>query len=310
MTERSDVNGCRAIPLSHAARVIGMAGIIILLALCRMQGGSALADTARLNQPKRVISINACTDQLLFALADREQIIAMTHYAKDPAFSLFHKQIAESGIELIRGSAEEVLKRRPDLALAGAFTRHATRQRLEAFGVRVETFSPAKSIADARADIRRFGKEIGQEARAERLINDIDAMLHDARDAIPKQDLRVLQLRRNAYLAGVGTLFDDVLTELGLKNAGRELGLRGTRQAHLEQILKIRPDVLVMFETIDRPGDQGSALLFHPALRRLYASTKRILLPGNQIICGGPSLLHLLRSLKRGFATIDPASTP
>jgi iron complex transport system substrate-binding protein len=287
-----------------------MAIMVILLALCRLPGGGALADTARINQPKRVISINACTDQLLFALADREQIIAMTHYAKDPAFSLYHKQIAESGIELIRGSAEEVLKLGPDLVLAGTFTRHATRQRLEAFGVRVETYSPAKSIADAKADIRRLGKGIAQEARAERLINDIDAMLHSARDAIPRKDLSVLQLRRNAYLAGVGTLFDDVLTQLGLKNAGRELGLRGTRQAHLEQILKIRPDVLVMFETIDRPRDQGSALLFHPAMGRLYASSKRMFLPGNQIICGGPSLLYLLRSLKRGFATLDLASTP
>ena len=38
------------------------------------------------------------------------------------------------------------------------------------------------------------------------------------------------------------------------------------------------------------PGDQGEALLAHPALAALYPPDRRILLPERLTVCGGPSL--------------------
>jgi iron complex transport system substrate-binding protein len=277
------------------------AALVAFLCAAAVFAGRAAADDTR---PQRIVSINACTDQLVFALADRDQIAALSHYAAEDDYSIAADAVKASGVRLIRGSAEEVLKLKPDLVLAGTFTRRATRQQLKAFGIRLETFAPAESIAAAKADIRRTAAMIGQVPRGEALIADIDAAIAEARAAVGGRHLRLLQLRRNAYISGSGTLFDDALAALGLDNAGREFGLEGTRRASLEAVLKLRPDALVLFDAYSRPGDQGAALLFHPALRNLYPAARRILIPGNQIVCGGPSLPLLLRSLARGVAQL------
>jgi iron complex transport system substrate-binding protein len=263
------------------------------------------AGLAAQERPKRIVSINACTDQLVYALADREQIAALTNYAANAEFSLHAGEIARSGLNLIDGAAEEVLKLEPDLVLAGQFTRTATRQRLAAFGLRLETFAPAESIAEAKAQIRKAAGLLGHPDRGEMLIAEIDGSLDQARGAIHRRGLRLLQLRRKAYISGSGTLFDDVLGQLGLINAGRDAGLKGTRQSSLEAVLKLRPDALVMFDSYEQPTDQGSAMLFHPAVEALYPPAKRLVIPGNQIVCGGPSLPLLLRSIAAEIARLD-----
>jgi iron complex transport system substrate-binding protein len=257
--------------------------------------------------PQRIVSINACTDQLVYELADGGQIAALTDYAADADFSLHADQIAGSGIPLIKGSAEEVLKLRPDLVLAGRFTRTATRERLAAFGLRLETFAPAESIDEAKAQIRKTAGLVGHPERGEAIVAEIDRALGQAREAIRTRGLRLLQLRRKAYISGSGTLFDDVLGQLGLVNAGRETGLKGTRQSSLEAVLKLRPDALVMFDSYARPEDQGAAMLFHPAVEALYPAGKRIVIPGNQIVCGGPSLPLLLRSIAAEVGRLEKA---
>lgn len=258
--------------------------------------------------PKRVVSINACTDQLVFALADRAQISALTNYGGNPAFSLHPEKIEKSGIKLIRGAAEEVMKLQPDLVLAGRFTRAATRQRLKDFGIRLETFAPAASIEDAKRDIRRVGTLLGQRKRADVLIAAIDTAFDKAREGIGHRGLRLLQIHRQAYISGEGTLFDDILDKLGLANAGREFGIRGARRSSLEAVLKLRPDVLIMLDKFERAEDQGAALLSHPALKSLYPLSRRIVIPGNQTVCGGPSLPLLLHSIANGIAKLDMAA--
>jgi len=254
---------------------------------------------------QRVVSINACTDQLLFALADRDQIAALTTYAANPAFSLWPEEIRASNISLIRGAAEEVLKLKPELVLAGRFTRRATRQRLRAFDIPLEVFKPAETVEDAKRDIRRVAAILGTEARGEALVAEIDAALAEARAIVQKRGLRLLQFQRRAYISGAGTLFDDVLGALGLENAATEAGLRGVRRTSLEAVLKLRPDALVVFDLSGRPTDQGAALLFHPALWEMYPPDRRLVIPGNLVVCGGPSLPMLLRRLARGVAGLD-----
>lgn len=267
------------------------------VAFAMLIGFSAPTLSADTLKPLRIVSINACTDQLLWTLAPRERIAALTFYATDPSFSPYAAQIQRSPMTLIRGGAEEVLKLKPDLVLAGSFTRAITRERLRAFGLRVETFDPAESIEAAKADIARTAQLLGERERGAALIAEIDAALAEARAAFGGARLRVLQLRRGAYISGAGTLFDDVMKQIGAENAAISLGAEGASQVTLEAILKLQPDALALFDAIDRPGDQGAALLAHPALARAFPPARRMVLPGDQIVCAGPYLPQLLRSI-------------
>ena len=246
---------------------------------------------------------------MLFALADRDQIAALTRYAAEDDFSISADEVKASGIPLIRGSAEEVLKLKPDLVLAGTFTRRATREQLKAFGIRLETFAPAETMAAAKADMRRTRHDRPGPAWRSAGCGDRRGHRRGARGRRRPPSARSCNCAAMATSPAPDTLFDDALAALGLANAGREFGLKGIRQASLEAVLKVRADALVLFDACSRPGDQGAALLYHPALRDLYPAARRILMPGSQLVCGGPSLPLLLRSLARGVAQLHVDAT-
>src|SRR5688572_3101869 len=74
--------------------------------------------------PQRVVSLNLCTDAMLFELARPGQIAAVTRLSRDPALSRFAREAARTPV--IHGMAEEVLALAPDLVLAAPDSAAAT----------------------------------------------------------------------------------------------------------------------------------------------------------------------------------------
>lgn len=250
--------------------------------------------------PTRIISINACTDQLLLALADRHQIIALTIFARDPRISFYAERAA--GLSLIRGTAEEVLKLKPDLVLAGSFTSRATREVLAAQGVRVATFAPATSVMGVRKQIIDAASLIGQEARGQGLVAGLDDAF--AGLAPVSRPLRALQLERRGFASGAGTLVDDIMQRLGIGNAASDLGITEVGRTSIEAVLKAKPDLLILDSVEPAAADQGIALLIHPALEELIPARRRVVIPPNQLICGSPALAQAAQTLRRAVNEI------
>lgn len=255
-------------------------------------------------RPLRVVSINACMDQLLYALADHEQIAALTHYSVQDNYSIFADEIRKSGIRLIQGNAEEVLKLKPDLVLAGTYTRRATRELLTRYGVRIELFSPARNIAESREAIRRIAKLSGNPEKGEELVARINGALKAHADGWGKAPA-LLQLQRGGYVSGPETLIGDLLSRLGVRNAASGLGVEHIGVTSLERALKLQADGLVLFNPHIMATDQGSAMLLHPALRRIYPPERRIVIPGRLVICGGPSLPEAITELRRQLKVFE-----
>src|SRR5262245_13426043 len=61
-----------------------------LLALVGIALASSMAGAA--DAPKRIASFNVCADQLVLALADPDQIVALSPNARDPAISVMTKE--------------------------------------------------------------------------------------------------------------------------------------------------------------------------------------------------------------------------
>lgn len=85
--------------------------------------------------PPRVVSINLCADQLVLALADPGQLLAVGRLAADPTLSAMHREAA--AVPAIGGSAEEVLRLAPDLVVSGAAQQRKTNALLRRMGFRV-----------------------------------------------------------------------------------------------------------------------------------------------------------------------------
>ena len=298
--------GASAIRAGSRRAVCSASVALLWISACAAAGPSP-ARAGAAEPPTRIVSINACSDQLLFALADRGRIAALTHYAVDDSYSIYSAQVLASGIRLIRGSAEEVLKLKPDLVLAGTYTRRATRQLLERHGVRLELLPPPANVEEARAAIRRVASLIGSKARGEALIARIEGALAAAPD-LRAQGLTVLQIQRRGFVSGPETLVGDLLRRLGVANAAPQLGIDGIGRASLEAALKARADGLVLFDPAARATDQGAALLLHPALAALYPRQRRVSLPGRLVLCAGPALPLAIAELTKSLGRLPPRS--
>lgn len=263
--------------------------VAALCVLSLIVAALSTAVAAKAQRPQRIVSINACTDQLLYALADPSQIAALTHYAVNNDYSIYPDEVRKSGVRLIRGSAEEVLKLKPDLVLAGTYTRRATRELLKMHGVKLALFPPAENVENAKAAIRQAAKLFHQEARGEALISEIDEAFRRNKNQ-DGEGPSVLQFQRRGFSSGTETLIGDLLQRLGARNVADGLGIRQVERITLETVLKTQPDALILFEPNADAADQGAALLRHPALDSLYPAGKQIIMPGRLTVCGGPAL--------------------
>lgn len=246
------------------------------------------------DQP-RIASINVCTDQLLLKLADPEQIVGLSPYARDPARSWAATDAAK--YPLLSGEAEDVLVLKPDVVVAGRFTKRATRELLKDKGLRVAEFDVADSLDDAKRQMLRMGDVVGHRDRAEAQVANLDAAIARAKAAAARTHYRVLSLARRGWVSGEDSLLSSLLAATGLSNAAAEIGVRSGGFASLEAIVKMKPDLILLADNSSFAEDQGQAFLLHPALEKLYPPEKRLIVPERLTVCGGPMLAEALDRL-------------
>lgn len=254
--------------------------------------------------PARVISLNMCTDQLLLDLADPAQIAGLSPFAADAARSFLAARV--QALPIMSGTAEEVMVLRPDLVVAGTFTKRATREFIRARGVNLEEFAPVRSLAETKRQITRFGEITGAQTKAVSRNIELDAALVELRAAASKQKLRVLPLARRAWVPGSSSLMSELLTQAGLVNAAGELGIRTGGRTTLEAIIMLKPDAILISRDDGEAEDQGRALLLHPAIQNLFPPERRIVIPERLTVCGGPMLVEAMRTLSRQISQLKP----
>jgi iron complex transport system substrate-binding protein len=251
----------------------------------------------------RIASINTCTDQLLLTLADPAQILGLSPFSRDPARSWAAAEAAK--YPRLSGEAEDVLILKPDIVVAGTFTKRATREFLKQQGLHVIEFDVAQTVDDVRAQIVRMGEIVGHPERAAAQLERLDAAVARARAIASRTRYRVLALSRRGWVAGAGSLITSLLNATGLANAAGELGVASGGFVSLEQIVSRKPDLLLVSEESGFAEDQGRAFLLHPALETLYPPEKRLVVPEQLTVCGGPMLADALDRLTREIERVS-----
>lgn len=251
-----------------------------------------VAPVAADERPQRIVSLNMCTDQLLLALADPDQIAGLSRFAGDARLSFAADQAGP--YPQLPAAAEAVIALEPDLVLAGRFTNRAAKDMLARFGYRVEEVAFVRSLDEARAAIRAVGDMVGHRDRAQALIAQIDAALEEAHAPAA---LTALILQRRGYATGTASLTGDLLGRLGITLASGDLVSARGGFADLETIIRAQPDVLILSSLDPESEDQGAALLAHRALAQRFPPARRMALPERLTLCAGPSLIEAVRHL-------------
>jgi iron complex transport system substrate-binding protein len=251
----------------------------------------------------RIASINLCTDQLLISLAASSQILGLSPYSRDPVRSWAATQA--NSFPRLSGTAEDVLVLRPDAVVAGRFTKLATRELLKDKGIRVVEFDAARSLDDAKKQIRLMGEVTRHPDRASAEIDRLDAAATHVRQLAARKPYRVLAVSRRGWVSGSDSLTSSLLATAGLSNAAKDLGIKSGGFASLEAIINLKPDFILVSDNSGFAEDEGSAFLLHPALERFYPASKRIVIPERLTVCGGPMLSEAMDRLASELERVD-----
>ena len=262
----------------------------LLVTLAAGLFGQAAAHAA---PPQRIASLNKCADQLLVSLVDPARIASVSPIATDE-FSFLAERLKD--LPANSGRGESILLSNADLVLAGFFESHVRRHLLARQGFEVVILTPWTRLDDGRKQIRALSRRLGTEAEGERLIGEIDAALARSRDLAPAPRT-LLVLQRRGYTPGDSTILDEIIRHMGLVSYSERLGVPHGGMVPIERLVADPPDYLLMSESNREGVDQGSALLWHPALLAAVPPERRLYLPARLTICGGPATPHAIDAL-------------
>jgi iron complex transport system substrate-binding protein len=263
---------------------VGVAAAVLAFA------ASAAPASAR---PQRIVSLNACADAYLIALADKDQVAALTQYARDPSLSYYAG--SARAYPVAGGQAEAVLTLHPDLVIASPYRRADSLALLKG-RVRILDLEPAESFESIVSQTRAIARAIGQPARGEALVKSMQARV-DAAGRRPLSGVAA-HYQRGGFVTGSGTLMDELMTRAGLVNLARRGHGGALGQMSLEQIVYARPDYLVLTDGVFAGQDEGSLTLEHPALARAIPQARQLHIPAALTVCGGPSYPAALEALQ------------
>ncbi|MBM3512420.1 MAG: ABC transporter substrate-binding protein [Alphaproteobacteria bacterium] len=251
----------------------------------------------------RVVSLAPCLDTALIHLADRDQIVAVSRYARDARGFTIAEQAKT--LPITAGTAEELIALKPDLVLTAFPLPSGTQQVLDRLSIEVRQFPLPESVADNIAEIRAIAALIGHPERGEKLAADIAEALTRAAPAPSVATVEALVFQGNGFASAPGTLMDELMRRVGFSNAASRLGLTQSGYIALERLIVDPPRILLVGDAVNDLPAWADRVTTHPALTALSDRVVRAPFPAKYLYCGGPVIVPAVAALVEARAMVS-----
>jgi len=247
--------------------------------------------------PQRVVSVSACVDQYVLALAGREQIAGLSWQKDHP---LFDNPDWVSGKAIASADAERLLKLEPDLVVFGPGEGARARLMLERFGVETHEIGWTEDFDGVVANIDALGERLGADQAARTLTENLQhrrAMLESRAEARSLTPVSVY-LTPAGGSAGTGTYVDAAIDLAGGENALRDRASWFTAPPELLQ--RAAADIVITSYFRDGYASYQQRRARHPAVSRLLEGPV-VEVPGGLWPCAGPRLIEAAERIADGY---------
>lgn len=263
-------------------------GRLLALLLGGCSGGSAIT-------PGGIVSANPCVDAVLAQITTPGQIAAVSAFSHDAASASaplgWARQYPAVGI-----TAEEIVAARPRLLLTGNLASSSTSAALTKAEIRSLRLGVPATVNDSLAQVRAIASATGRVAEGETLIRRIE---HSLQSGGMRARGSAIIWQAGGFVAGKGTLQDELLTRAGFANASDTYGLDQWQQLPLETLIRKPPTIIFMASSGD--GEEGRSLALRQRLvKRLGGTTKIVPFPDRLLFCGGPTIIEAMQVLSMG----------
>lgn len=242
--------------------------------------------------PGGIVSNNPCIDNILAEVAAPGQIAAVSAYSHDSQSGSAPLEWARA-LPALGSGAEEIIMAKPRLVLTGNLASTGTNAALAKAGVKLATFGVPATVEESVAQVRQVARLIDRPGAGDRLA----AQIETATIPKPKRNLSAIIWQAGGFVAGQGTLQDELLARAGYANASETYGLKQWDILPLETLIRNPPDVIFMPTTATgEDGRQVDARL--SALRHLGTRTRVVNFPDKLLFCGGPTIPKVMAALR------------
>ncbi len=237
--------------------------------------------------PRRIVSLDLCTDWLLMHYAQRSPGIKPRVAGLSPLTQQQADQWNASTWPSHDGSLEQVLQFQSDLIITGEFNAMLMRRRLASLGKRVEMLPLPTHLAD----IDRYEKRLLSLLGLPESLADIPVA-----PATTDKHRRLLLLGANGIGTGRGTLEDEILRRAGWTNY---VQTDGYVRLDLERIAADPPDA-VLWAAPTSPA-LANRFAEHPVLKRAVPASRWLRTDTWRWQCPGPWTWQLVRELHQAL---------
>jgi iron complex transport system substrate-binding protein len=268
-------------------------------------GQPAAAAPSGAAKPQRILSMHLCADMLLLQMVPKSRIAGVTYLAHDGAEALFPG--ADAGIAINHGTAEDIIRLKPDLILADSFSTPLTRRLAKTIGAPILVVDYATNFEDIRRNLRLIGAAVGEPGRAETLIARMDADLAEIAAKPVRPPIRVIAWSGGDSVPGRATLSGRIVEAAGAVNVAARPG-QTYATLDVEQVLAARPQALLYGGLGPQRPSLRAEESQHRALRRIYAG-RRIAFNETAHTCGLPQSARSALELRRALDALPTQRT-
>ena len=232
--------------------------ILIILSACRAGSGRAatvvtddFGDSIVVGAPpKRIVSLNPTTTEIVFALGDGARLVGRTHWDLYPPAA---EAVPDLGSG-IRPNVEAVLGARPDLVLLYASNdNRPAAARLRAAGVRTLSLK-VDHIADFHRAVRLIGRLLGDSAQGVLVSDSVGrslARVREATSSLPKPTVFWHIWDAPLITIGGGSYMNELITIAGGTNVYADMTATSPTVG-IEDVMKRNPHYIIT-------GPEGAA---------------------------------------------------
>lgn len=240
-----------------------------------------------------IVSLNPCTDAILAEVAEKDQVLALSHYSRDTQASSMDVSLART-YGTTGGTVEEVLALDPQVVVGGTYMQPATRAAFVRLGMRVETIDIASSVDDSIAQVRKLAALAGYPERGEALVRRIEAAVARGHRDGPAVPAILWQL--GGTVPGDSALVSQLMANAGLANQTAARGMGQAEYLSLERMLSDPPRILLV------AGDERGQ--HHPVLQHVPGMATVPFDP-TLLYCAGPTIVRVADRLAAIRRTIS-----
>ena len=263
--------------------------IVILLVL--FSGVIALA-TSTYAGPKRIASLNLCTDELLLSLADPDQIISLTWLAREESLSAFFAPARQ--YHQNNGRASDVIPLNPDLVFLSEFSPANALGILENVGIKSVVVPEPLTTEQLLENIRVISSAIDQVKKGEKLISLFSSRLKSIAEDTSRQKTSALLLSPGIASFGSSAVKIEILKMLNIRVLNQEKPSLANRYLSIEELTRSSPDFVIIDKYSNDYPSVSEEILRHPLIE---SSLNTIEVEAKDWLCSTHNLLDTIEHI-------------